>query len=132
MADLSIFFRGKRDYTPTLRKSGKAPCQRPLGRFCFTHDPSRRPDAELNTSIARARRYCHACPNSSSTLWRRIAPAVVLIDRTLICALLRYVRRLDVTRPRRASGERHRTISSVQRHGWRDISPGLVRAVSKS
>jgi hypothetical protein len=25
-------------YTPTLRKSGKTPCQRPLGRFCFTHD----------------------------------------------------------------------------------------------
>jgi hypothetical protein len=30
---------GKITYTPTLRKSGKPPCQSPSRRFCFIHDP---------------------------------------------------------------------------------------------
>jgi hypothetical protein len=36
-----ILFGGtpRLDYTPTPRKYGNPPCQRPLGRFCFNHDP---------------------------------------------------------------------------------------------
>ena len=37
------------EYTPTLRKSGKTPCQRPLGRFCFTHDPPWIPGQRIAT-----------------------------------------------------------------------------------
>jgi hypothetical protein len=35
------------NYTPTLRKSGKIPCQPRLMRFCFIDDPPRLPGQRI-------------------------------------------------------------------------------------